>query len=302
MVTEGSAATDGALMPIPQWQVSTASAIGAAHARSGQPNEDAVGWRQSVLSDGSALLVVAVADGHGDARHFRSDRGAALAVASGIAATLDWVADVRGNTTEDSARRVLVPQVVASWNAAVAADLAKDEFSPADHALLADLALPPQTAYGSTLLLGVFADGRAAFAQIGDGTVVTIQPDGRSVNPVPDDSALDGLHTTSLCQVGAADAFRIGIVSLDTCPLYAALLATDGFGNAQREDLWQPGFAADLARFGMDHGPDWFTDQLPNWAEQCASAAGSGDDTTLALVINSAVSPSAIASQGETRP
>jgi hypothetical protein len=119
-----------------------------------------------------------------------------------------------------------------------------------------------------------------------------VRPDGRWASPVPGDSRLDGTHTTSLCQADAAASFRTGFVQLAARPLYAALLATDGYGNAQAEDRWQTGVAADLVRFGLEHDQDWFSSQVPNWAAQCASSAGSGDDVSIALVINSAVRPS----------
>jgi hypothetical protein len=282
----------GASVQALPWQVHAASAIGAGHVRDGRPNEDAVDHRLTRRTDGSALLVVAVADGHGDSRHFRSDRGARMAVAAAISVIRDWPGASGGPAeVELRARRGLVPRVVAQWNTAVAEDLAGDEFNEAEHALLADLALPPQTAYGSTLLIGAFTNDYALFAQIGDGNIVAVLPDGMSINPVPGDMRLDGSHTTSLCQANAVAAFRIGVIDLAARPVFAALLASDGFGNAQVEDPWQPGVAADLAKLGFDHDQGWFASQVTDWAAQCASSAGSGDDSTLALVINSAVRP-----------
>jgi hypothetical protein len=75
------------------------------------------------------------------------------------------------------------------------------------------------------------------------------------------------------------------VLDLGEMPLLAVLLATDGFGNAQAADPWQPGVGQDLARFARDHDPDWFERQVPAWAERCASADGSADDTTIALLL-----------------
>jgi Protein phosphatase 2C len=293
VTVRGGIGESGASVPALSWQVHAASAIGAAHVKDGRPNQDAVAHQLLTLPGGSALLVVAVADGHGDSLHFRSDRGAKMAVAAGISAMRDWSAGISGSPAEIklSARRGLVPGVVAGWNAAVAGDLADDQFTAGERVMLADLALPPQTAYGSTLLIGAFTDGYAFFVQIGDGNIVAVLPDGRSLSPVPGDGGPDRSHTASLCQEDASAAFRIGVIQLAARPLFAALLATDGFGNAQVQDRWQAGVAADLASFGLDHGQDWFAAQVPGWAAQCASSAGSGDDSTIALVINSAVRP-----------
>lgn len=61
------------------WRTLTASVRGAAHERSGLPNQDAV--RVARFDEGRALLV-ALADGHGSAKNFRSQPGARLAVAT----------------------------------------------------------------------------------------------------------------------------------------------------------------------------------------------------------------------------
>ena len=67
-------------------------------------------------------------------------------------------------------------------------------------------------------------------------------------------------------------------------PLRALLLATDGYGNSQAEEPWQPGVGRDIAELAAGHDHGWFG-QLPGWAERCASAEGSGDDTTIALLL-----------------
>lgn len=294
MSVRGGTGESGASVHALPWQVHAASAIGAAHVKDGRPNQDAVAHQVQTRPGGSSVLVVAIADGHGDPRHFRSDRGAKMAVAAGISAMRDWSVGISGRQADikQSARRGLVPGIVAGWNAAVAADLAGDQLTAAERVMLAGLGLPPQTAYGSTLLIGAFTDGHAVFAQIGDGNIVAVAPDGRATSPVPGDGGPDRSHTASLCQDDASAAFRIGVIQLAVQPVFAALLATDGFGNAQAQDPWQADVAAELAGFGRDHDQDWFAAQVPGWAAQCASSAGSGDDSTIALVINSAVTPS----------
>jgi serine/threonine protein phosphatase PrpC len=176
VTVQGGTGDSGASVQALPWHVHAASAIGAGHLRDGRPNEDAIAHELTLPTDGSALLVVGVADGHGDARHFRSDRGAKMAVAAGISATRDWAANISGSPARIklSAQRELVPGIVARWDAAVAADLADDQLTMPEHALLADLALSPQTAYGSTLLVGAFTGGYAVFTQIGDGNIVAV--------------------------------------------------------------------------------------------------------------------------------
>jgi hypothetical protein len=68
-------------------------------------------------------------------------------------------------------------------------------------------------------------------------------------------------------------------------PLAALLLATDGYGNAQADEPWQPSVGRDLAELAAGHDRHWFGPEVPRWAQRCASADGSGDDTTIALLL-----------------
>ena len=125
-----------------------------------------------------------------------------------------------------------------------------------------------------------------ACVQIGDGDMLAVRPDGRFFLPLPGDDRLDGQRTTSLCQPDALEAFRVGVWDLDEIPLLALLLATDGYGNAQTADPWQPGVGRDLAKLAAAHHGHWFARQVPRWAQRCASADGSGDDATIALLLH----------------
>jgi hypothetical protein len=270
------------------WETYVASAIGADHVRSGNPNQDAVAAERFELRNSGRLLVFAVADGHGHARHFRSDRGSRFAVAAGVSAARDWAPAIPvGEAVSHAAASQLVSAVVARWRKAVAADLVADPLGDAQAALKPDDL--PEVPYGSTLLLAVVRPDVAVLAQIGDGEILLVRPDGHHLAPVPSDVRLDGTQTTSLCQADAVSAFRVALVSLPKTPIFAIFAATDGYANAQADENWQPGFAADLVRLGMDHGTGWLGGQLTTWAALCASSDGSGDDTTAALALNSAV-------------
>ena len=115
-------ATDSTTDEVATWQVITGSARGAAHRASGLPNQDAV-----ASQDGPGGVVVAIADGHGHIRHFRSADGAALAVevacrvASQAAAGL--AADATGDEEAERAGQELARAVVADWRSAVADQL-----------------------------------------------------------------------------------------------------------------------------------------------------------------------------------
>ncbi len=268
------------------WHAVIGSARGAIHHAIGLPNQDAV-----ACHDGPDGVAVAVADGHGHARHFRSAEGSALAVdvacrtAARMAARLTRGAE--GAETAAAVRDELAPAIVGDWRAAVAGDLAGRPYTGPEQAVLGLAGDGPEVPYGSTLLVAVIAADWLVCAQIGDGDLLAVGPDGRFFSPVASDDRLDGLRTTSLCQPDAVTSFRASALDLGTVPLLALLLATDGYGNAQAEEPWQPGVGRDLDALAAEYDHHWFEQQVPGWAQRCASAEGSGDDTTIALLLRS---------------
>jgi hypothetical protein len=280
--------TDASELPPPGaqdlWLALTASQLGAAHQTTGLPNQDAVAARQ-VRPD---VLVVAVADGHGHWRHFRSARGSQLAVTVACEAAQELAARLDGYQTaasiESQALGTLVPAITGEWRDAVREDVAADPFTSREQASRGG-GDDPLIAYGSTLLLAIAGRRWLVLVQIGDGDIMGIQPDGRPLLPVPRDPSLDGQQTTSLCGLRAEDEFRAAVVDTSTTPLLGVMLATDGYGNAQVADPWTDAVSADLAELINDRPPEWLAGQLPLWASRCASADGSADDTTIALLI-----------------
>jgi hypothetical protein len=265
------------------WQAVTATERGAAHRAAGLPNQDAV----AVFPLDPAGMVAAVADGHGHSRHFRSGRGARLAVAVAGQAARDLAARPGGlpgpAEAAEELPRTLVPEIVTRWRDAVLADVAAEPFTGAEEVVRRgdDVTVP----YGTTLLLAIGLGERLLLAQIGDGDIVCVRPDGTALLPVPGDPLLDGRHTTSLCTPGAGGCFRAGAVDLAATPLLGALLATDGYANGQVALVWETVVSAELATLIPARPPSWLAAQLPVWAARCASVDASADDTTLALLL-----------------
>ncbi len=287
------------------WVVLTASQRGAAHVAMETPNQDCVAFERA----GSAGVIAAVADGHGHSRHLRSARGSRLAVGvgcrvgqeladqleageladppAGAAADLADTLDSPAERIADLVRLFLVPEVIARWRAAVAADVAGDPFTEAEEGKRRP-GDDPVIAYGSTLLLCLALGKWLVMAQIGDGDVVVVRATGTAVLPVPADPHLDGQATTSLCGPEAASDFRVAVVETAAVQPLAVLMATDGYGNAQIVEDWPNSFSKDLTWLLGQQDTGWLASQLPSWAERCASADGSADDTTVALMISPA--------------
>lgn len=262
------------------WHVVAGTARGRSHHVRGMPSQDAVAHQQIPAVGGT---VVAVADGHGHERHFRSGTGSALAVQAACQVVSDHAAALATGNAEVISG-ALPAAILSCWRTEVARDVSRHPYPAEQLSALDSEGDGPDVPYGSTLLVAVVSNGWLTCAQIGDGDLVAVHPDGAWDCPVPGDANLDGLRTTSLCQPDAADAFRVGVRNLAERPLLALLLASDGYGNAQAADPWQPQFARDLAELALGHDVDWFAQQVPGWAELCASGEGSGDDTTIALL------------------
>lgn len=294
------------------WRVLTASKRGAAHELNGLPNQDSV----AIAETPGGGLVAAVADGHGHSRHIRSARGSRIAVAVACEAGLELAAAIEARTGGAGATRIIsaaapgaaaatvaaggspdlpgqfarlarersVPAIVQRWRAKVMQDVAADPFTDEEtgQRRAGD---DPTIAYGSTLLLAVTVGHWLLLAQIGDGDVVGVRADGAAMLPVPVDPQLDGMVTTSLCAANAESDFRVVAIEVTEQPLLAVLLATDGYGNAQLADPWAGAFSRDLAHMVQTREDQWLASQLPGWAAMCASADGSADDTTVALLL-----------------
>jgi hypothetical protein len=287
-------AADSTTGEVATWQVVTASARGSAHRASGLPNQDAVASR--AVPGG---IIAAIADGHGHIRHFRSADGAALAVEVACRAASDAAAKLAADAAGDEeaalagpqlaravlARAVLARAVLDDWRSAVAGQLEARPYTKEEQFVLSLAADSPLIPYGATLLVAVVTGRWLVCAQIGDGDMLAVAPDGSSFSPVAGDDRLDGRRTTSLCQPDALASFRTSAHDLRRAPLAALLLATDGYGNAQADEPWQPGVGRDLAGLAACHDRRWFGLEVPGWAERCASAEGSGDDTTIALLL-----------------
>src|ERR1700677_169319 len=81
------------------WQATAARARGASHERSGSPNQDS---GRTVLIGSGGGAVIAVADGHGDSLHARSDRGSRFAIEAAFEVLTNWIASASGS--EDAIR------------------------------------------------------------------------------------------------------------------------------------------------------------------------------------------------------
>ncbi len=279
------------------WHVIGASVRGASHIRHNIPNQDAIAWypvrsksrseRSDVLPDsGSGLpIILAIADGHGSQKSFRSETGADLAVSIAIETVQDFLEHQPAANNFTQIKRIaeeqLPQELVRRWNEAVADHLKQKPFSEEEKKMLnrKNEAL----AYGATILITLVTDTFTICWQLGDGDILTVWNDGNVERPMPKDERLFANETTSLCAKNAWRDFRFWFQPIVTAPPKLILAATDGYANSFRDDESFLKVGSDIWEMIQTEGLNVVKQQLETWLNE-ASEAGSGDDITVGII------------------
>lgn len=275
-------------MVAPSWDIAGASVLGTAHAKSGLQNQDAVGWWPDI--GGGPVAIVAVADGHGSAKCFRSSTGAAIAVDVAVT-TMEALSDSAESDLRVAATE-LPTLLITAWNEAVAADIdahpiSRDEWRDLEQAAgegaVREVAASPVFAYGSTLLAALASGNVLVLFQIGDGDILTVTDAAHVERPMPDDPRVIGNTTTSLAGQNAADDARLVIADAGASEIALVMLSTDGYSNSFADSSGFLEVGSDLLELIGEHGLDVVSQRLGGWLAQ-ASQLGSGDDVTVGLL------------------
>lgn len=278
------------------WQCQGHSVLGASHQRSGLPNQDAIAW--SPESGAGPPLILAIADGHGSAKSFRSDRGSKLAVQVAIREITKAFHRQSGDpwpslAQAESIAAQLPQAIVQRWQQLVEAELQSQPIlnnewqhlqNKEGHTACGRVEKQPLLAYGATLLALLITDSFILFLQLGDGDILCVDGHGHVSLPLSKDSRLIANETTSLCQDQAWKSMQWRLLSLAEPNLpELILLSTDGYANCfvTEADFQQIG--PDYQQMLREQGLNQVMTQLPTILQQ-ASQRGSGDDITLGLI------------------
>lgn len=272
-----------------------ASVRGTSHERAELVNQDAL----FVWPSGATAppLVLAVADGHGSAKCFRSDVGSRLAVETVTACFRELLERSKSadlSLVKRELEETFPQEVERRWKAAVEEHLAQQPLLLKEVVAVGEkqgvksreaIEARPVSAYGTTLLAVVVHRTFIACVQLGDGDILVVDDAGGVERPIADDPRLFANETTSLSGENAWRDFRVAFQSLADRPPALILLATDGYSNAFRtpEDFLRVG--SDLLEMLRSEGVEYVREQLPSWLEQ-ASREGSGDDVTVGLLFH----------------
>ncbi|MER7348528.1 protein phosphatase 2C domain-containing protein [Streptomyces aurantiacus] len=245
---------------------------------------------------GGRAVVLAVADGHGSAAHFRSDLGARWAVEEFTACAEVFAHEaVRVGADAASwpglrAEARLLPQAVGHrWHRRA---LLHDANAPAHGASPARRAAARArfakegargtwdlAAYGSTLLGAVLTRQMLLCWQLGDGDVVLIDDDGGAPRTPLSTGPDMGDETDSLCEPEPWRKTRTYWQPLTGGPPPTVLLSTDGLSKSFADHQGFLDFATGVRARAAEQGVAAVQEQLGDWLGRAAKY--SGDDTTL---------------------
>jgi serine/threonine protein phosphatase PrpC len=268
------------------------SVIGASHIKNGQPCQDA-----SLCVKDKAYTFIAVADGHGGERYFRSDIGSRIAVqeAKDAMTNKDVIKALKKAKKGKDRERVieqLKKSILGYWNTSVYLDEEMNHFTDEELAGVSekyavryweereheDIA----TAYGSTLIAVLLTDTFTLALQIGDGNCVIVDKDGVFSQPVPACDKCFLNTTTSLCEENAIDTFRHAYIEI---PPAAVLIGTDGIDDcfAGAEKLYD--FYRVILTSFRDKNEDTAKTELIDYFPRL-SDKGSGDDISIGMMVD----------------
>ena len=273
------------------WVCRGFAAPSAAHAA--KPMQDAILSRPA--GGGPAeLATVAVCDGHGHAKHFRSGIGSKVAATAAVESLSALMKQLARTEVRKSMlpvfRAKLAREIYDRWQEIVARHAACEPFPERRLGKLTEgerslVERFPQVAYGSTMLAASFGARFGLLVRIGDGVIACCNDAGETQLPFQE-AEKQGPQTASLSLPNAVDLIEVRLVSYgsDPPPAFVAL-ASDGYpdavGGVQEflrrvkvfhglmRDQGVGGFAKELARHLQDEQGSLF------------------DDTTIGLLIRS---------------
>ena len=280
-----------------KWLVTGASVRGANHKRNNLPNQDAIKWQEK-----NGNLVLAISDGHGSSKHFRSDVGANLAVEAAVEIMLEEIEvdDLTDNMLSQVKARVknkLPQRVINCWQDKVKKHYQENLFSldREAQARLEKIAAEKGSnnrkkiennyikAYGATLLVVLITKRFSLYFKLGDGDIVIFSKQGKQRLFTTCEKL--GPATDSLCMSSASNKTKISVIPFSEQVPLCILLSTDGYINSFRDDSDYLKVVDDIVELIAQQGLEYINDNLEQWLKQ-TSEQGSGDDITLGLVYN----------------
>lgn len=267
----------------PEWRVLGGTVRGMSHRIAELPNQDAIGWWPEHGQGPPSIL--AVADGHGSRKSFRSAIGARMAVEAArtayepiLTGAFDEVGLPEGRRW---AEERLPHALVRLWTESVVRDFSENAFTCADFIRLEEAG--PVVAYGTTILTVAVAESFIIYLQLGDGDIITVSEEGDVSRPLPRDERLIANQTTSLSMPKAWREFRMRVQPRLHGQPVLILVSTDGLANCFTAPEGFLKVGTDILDMVRAEGLGLVDENLESWLDDF-SRDGSGDDISLGIL------------------
>ena len=242
--------------------------------------------------------VIAVADGHGSDDYIRTDRGSKFAVEVTLKALRSMVegyikeGDLLESNTEQKLTDVIA-NILKEWHAKVEKDLEADPIREVELEKVSEkyreryqMDEYKVQAYGTTLIAVCMTENFWFGLQIGDGRCVRIRTNGQVDEPIPWDDECEMNITTSLCDSNAMEKFRY---AYDKELPAAIFIGSDGVDDSYCSDEDLHGLYEGIFQIFIEHGELIGRGEVEEYLPEL-TRRGSGDDVSIAGIIDSAIS------------
>lgn len=157
---------------------------------------------------GEDYAIVAVSDGHGGEKYFRSDIGATKAVEVALRSLDDFLKNHKDKIIHAKERRdrdgrikKIIESVIAEWRKEVEQHFSQHPLNAQEKNICADHVVSCDnfcaSFYGATLLYTCMTREFSFASQIGDGKCTFLYEDDSLESPIPDDSRLGPVVSSS---------------------------------------------------------------------------------------------------------
>ena len=287
-------------MPQNLWMPFGCSVRGASHIRRDKENQDAFTSIQGTANpDGETPSVVAVSDGHGGNKYFRSAVGSRVAVDCAAKIARDSTRLSSGMRKDDLADivRHMKSRYVLLWQKDVDAHIDETPFSEDELTFLREncnqksydsVLNNPRFAYGCTFLCAIAYDDLVLILQLGDGDILGLYPDNKVRELTEPDSRNIGNETLSLCSLRDVSDIAHKILTGNEIPQLLTL-TTDGVKNSYDDQssaidaFYNIPVVLKNELSKTDGDIDTVKDTIQKWLEK-VTTDGAGDDVTIGVL------------------
>lgn len=258
------------------------SVRGSSHVQNKTRMED---FSASYQTEQKECSMIAVADGHGDSRCFRSHLGSQFAVEIAIDQfkaffeALRLHPDMSVQNIKNNLYNVFSNNIFKGWKKKCLDHYKENPFTNEEISLCPEVAeYDILHVYGSTLIAAMLYQNHLIILQQGDGHVVMAYEDGHFDMPVALDARCVGNVTTSLCDIDAEEKFTLSLFDTKQNKISACFIGTDGVEDSFANDQLTMSFYMKLAKEFVNHRLDLAQDFSK------LSELGSHDDISVACI------------------